>query len=307
MPTHSTSGKSALGIQLTLLTAVMWGLLPIALKEVLVAMDSWTIVWYRFLVAAILLGGWMSLRGQLPARAAFSRPVVKILLLAVCLSSTNYISYMLSLEQVDPSAAQVLIQLAPMLLLIGGVWVFKEPFTRSQTVGALILVLGLLLFFNERLLGLLDFGAHNSLLLGIGFMFLAAVTWAGYGLCQKWLLNALSSQQVMLLLYLLAAMLFFPLADPVSVLQLDRWQLLMLLFCCLNTLVAYGAFAEALNHWEASKVSALVTLAPLFTILFMELLVLFWPQNFQPENLNLLAYLGAFVVVFGSFLASRGR
>lgn len=40
-----------LGIFFALTTAVTWGALPIAMKQVLVAMDPFTIVWYRFTIA----------------------------------------------------------------------------------------------------------------------------------------------------------------------------------------------------------------------------------------------------------------
>ena len=43
------------GFLLSLTAAVMWGMLPVALKEVLTGMDATTIVWYRFLIAGFVL------------------------------------------------------------------------------------------------------------------------------------------------------------------------------------------------------------------------------------------------------------
>ena len=45
----------SLGFILSLITAFMWGVLPIALKELLKGMDASTIVWYRFLFAAFFV------------------------------------------------------------------------------------------------------------------------------------------------------------------------------------------------------------------------------------------------------------
>jgi len=56
-------------------------------------------------------------------------------------------------------------------------------------------------------------------------------------------------------------------------LQLTQLQLWLLVFCCINTLIAYGCFAEAMNLWDASKVSATLALAPLFTIGSLKLVV----------------------------------
>ncbi|MDD9894936.1 MAG: EamA family transporter [Gammaproteobacteria bacterium] len=51
-----------LGFFLSLTTAALWGMLPVALKELLAGMDAWTVVWYRFLVAALVLFFWLYFR-----------------------------------------------------------------------------------------------------------------------------------------------------------------------------------------------------------------------------------------------------
>jgi drug/metabolite transporter (DMT)-like permease len=79
---------------------------------------------------------------------------------------------------------------------------------------------------------------------------------------------------------------------------------LLLIFCCLNTVVAYGAFAEALHHWEASKVSAVLAVTPLFTILFANLVGWLFPAYLSAQQLNLWSWLGAALVVVGSALTA---
>ena len=49
-------GHRRLGLLLALTTAVLWGLLPIALKVVLARLDPYTITWYRFAASALVLG-----------------------------------------------------------------------------------------------------------------------------------------------------------------------------------------------------------------------------------------------------------
>ena len=77
-------------------------------------------------------------------------------------------------------------------------------------------------------------------------------------------------------------------------------------YCCLNTLFGYGAYAEALNRWEVSKVSVVITLVPLFTILFSHLAHYIDPSNFIPE-LNTISYIGALIVVCGAVLSAIGH
>jgi drug/metabolite transporter (DMT)-like permease len=55
-----------LGFGLALLTAVLWGLLPIALKVALTELDPWTITWCRFSGAMLTMAFFLAVRGQLP-------------------------------------------------------------------------------------------------------------------------------------------------------------------------------------------------------------------------------------------------
>jgi drug/metabolite transporter (DMT)-like permease len=75
----------------------------------------------------------------------------------------------------------------------------------------------------------------------------------------------------------------------------------------LNTVVAYGAFAESLQHWEASRVSAILALAPIFTIASMSLMDWFAPGLITPERLTILGLFGAILVVAGSMSISLGK
>lgn len=89
----------------------------------------------------------------------------------------------------------------------------------------------------------------------------------------KVLLRRLASQQILFLLYTLCTIALLPLAKPMVIAQLSDWQLACLIFCGLNTLVGYGATAEAMARWQAAQVSAIITLTPLFTLLFSDLFI----------------------------------
>jgi drug/metabolite transporter (DMT)-like permease len=78
----------------------------------------------------------------------------------------------------------------------------------------------------------------------------------------------------------------------------------MLAFSCANTLIAYGAFAEALDHWEVSRVGAVLALAPLFTLVSSRLVNRFAPGLLPAEELSMLSFMGAVLVVAGSALSA---
>jgi len=295
-----------LGLTLSLTTAALWGILPIALKFLLNGMDAVTIVWWRFAVAAVGLGAFLAWRGGLPRLSGAGRAALAILAIATLTLIGNYVLYLVALDHVTPSVTQVVIQLAPLMLLIGGVVVFHESFARTQWMGFVILGAGLLLFFNERLPLLLRPTA--GLGLGVALTIAAGVCWAVYGLAQKKLLAHFSAQQVLWMIYIGAVVLLLPASAPGEIRGLDGLQIGMLAFCCANTLVAYGSFGEALYHWDLSRVSAVLATAPLFTIAGMWVVERFGLGLVAAEGLNSLSVAGALMVVGGSMtcaLAAR--
>jgi len=299
---HQITGKTVVGLLLALTTAILWGILPIALKILLEVLTANTITAIRFLVAAIMVGVWLGLRGKLPALKSLKQPkIAGLMSIAIVGLLLNYIFYLSGLNNLTAETAQTLIQLAPYLMMLGGVIIFKERLLFWQRVGAVLLVVGLLLFFNERLVTLMLDASSETL--GVLLVIVAAVTWAAYALAQKQLLVHYTSKQIMYLIYVAGTLAFIPVSDfqPIASLSWLQWSLL--LFCCLNTVVAYGAFAEALHHWEASKVSAVLAITPLITIFSANVVAWIWPQ-FVPQQLNLWSWLGALSVVAGSALTA---
>jgi drug/metabolite transporter (DMT)-like permease len=227
------------------------------------------------------------------------------LLLASIGLAGNFVLFNSALEYLNPPVVQVIIQLAPVILLLSSVWLFKEKLGVHQVIGVSCLMFGLLLFFNERLVEL--FTSFTGYTLGVVLAVLAALVWVVYGLAQKVMLRQFSSPQILLMIYLICALMLTPLAVPEQILLMDQRQLGMLMFCCINTLVGYGAFAEAMARWQASQVSAVITLAPLFTIIFVDLASMFWPQYFAAAALNVMGYVGAIVVVSGAMFCAIGH
>ncbi|MCG8591314.1 MAG: DMT family transporter [Proteobacteria bacterium] len=171
-----------------------------------------------------------------------------------------------------------------------------------------MLLAGMALFFGSQLRALA--GEWERYLSGTGLIGLAAVTWAVYGLAQKQLLLTWSSQAIMLCIYAGCSLAFGLAAQPSSLASLDAVAWLLLIFASANTLVAYGTFAAALEHWEASRVSAVLALTPLATLVFSKLAAALWPQQFESASVTPTAVTGAVVVVLGSLgvaLGSRDR
>ncbi|MEE4786834.1 DMT family transporter [Pseudomonas alliivorans] len=301
---HISSGRWVYGLCLALLTALLWGILPVKLKQVLQAMDPVTVTWFRLLVSGSLLFVWLASVKRLPSFRLLGRKGKVLVVLAVLGLVGNYMLYLVGLRMLSPGTTQLLIQIGPILLLISSIFLFKERFSLGQGIGLAILLIGFGLFFNRRLVELLT--SLGDYTLGVLIVIMASVVWTFYGLSQKQLLTVWNSLQVMMVIYLFCALLITPWAHPAEALQLSPLQGWLLLACCLNTLVAYGAFAEALAHWEASRVSATLALTPLITLASVAIAAWLWPTYVQAEEINALGYGGALLVVLGSALTALG-
>lgn len=294
-----------LGLGFTLVTVFMWGLLPIALKLVLAVMDPVTISWYRFSLSALIALLWYGYRRGAQLRALLFGRHWPLSLAAVIGLLSNYLLYIWGLDLITPGAAQILIQLAPLLLLVSSVLLFKEHFSGTQWLGVVVLMIGMLLFFHLRLTKMVhtseDYWAGIALIVG------AAVTWCAYGLAQKQLLVEHHAQDILFLLCLAGTLALWPVAQPQQIRALDTTQLALLAFCGLNTIVAYGCFGLALSHWQSSRVSAVLPLAPLLTLLFTALLDYFQLADIASEPMDWLTSLGALLVVAGAMVAALPR
>ena len=139
----------------------------------------------------------------------------------------------------------------------------KKSLDYTKKIGLVLLLVGLVLFFNDKLDG---FQGESRYLTGVLLSLAGSLIWVAYGMAQKLMLRRFSSPQILLMIYFGCLLVFTPVAEFSQVRELSPLAFGCLVYCCLNTLFGYGAYAEALNRWEVSKVSVVITLVPLFTI-----------------------------------------
>ncbi|MTJ12011.1 DMT family transporter [Anabaena sp. UHCC 0187] len=302
---HQSSGRWRLGLGLSLVTVFLWGILPLALTVTLQALDVYTVVWFRFLTAFLLLVIYLFSQQKLPNLAELRATSWQLLVVATIFLAANYFLFMQGLALTTPANAQVIIQLSSVLLSFGGLIIFHERYTLSQWLGVAILTLGFALFFHAQLATIIT--AKGQYLLGSGLTVLGAIAWAIYALSQKQLLQSLSSAKIMLIIYGGCALLFTPFAKIKTIFTLDSFHFSTLLFCAFNTLIAYGAFAESLAHWQASRVSSVIALTPIITLTSVWLMSVSFPSIITPENISLTGIFGALLVVSGSISIALGR
>lgn len=298
----SSSYRPLFGFFLALTCTLLWGALPIFLTLALQSMNGETITFYRFLFAAVVVGITLVIQQSLPSVTQIRRSGLWLMLLAAFGLTLNYVLNLYGLMFIDPETVQVVTQLAPFLLMIGSIVIYKESFNLIEALGATVLFTGLLVFFNENLNRV--FSTESDYSAGVWLIVLGSFAWALYALLQKRLLKVYSAKQLTFLIYGIGALCLLPLTSLEQLVSMNTLQLGALIFCCFNTVFAYGSFTEALNVWEASKVSAVIAATPIFTLLFMAFCVHYFPNIFVASDLNQWAYIGAVIVVIGSVLTA---
>lgn len=286
------------GLFFSTLCVLFWSMLPIALKISGGFSDPITLTWIRFTVAGLVVLTWQANRGLLKEFLTLTRRQWLILCAAGSCLIVNYTFYAWSLDFLHPGTAQLSFQVAPIFLALGGLVFFKER-VRWQQWGCFgVLAVGMLMFFHPVLEGSVS---GDPRLIATGFLIIqaSAFAWCLYALLQKSLSNALSSSNILLAIYLYALVVMLPFSQPSELRQMNTSQTLIVVFCCINTLIAYGSFAKAMNYWQTVQVSAAIALTPVVAFSLAELCVSLglWQNQIQSAHADTLSLTGMMVVV----------
>ena len=300
------SSDRRLGLAMAALTALLWGFLGIALKVALDWVPPITIVWLRFAAAFVVLAVLLGVRRPQCLRILVRPPVLA--LVAAAGLTANYVFYLLGVHFTSPGHAQVLIQLAPLLLAGVGVLFFGERLTRGQALWGLVALAGMGLFYRDQLTQLVgadgaaagDGSLAADAARGNLWILVAAVSWVVYaGLQKRLTARDVTPQDLNLLLYLFPAVVLTPFVEWDTLAPLSGAQWGMMAFLAANTLVAYGALGEALKRLPAHEVSLIIILNPLITLATMAVLTLLEVTWIEPERISPWGYGAAVVVLIG--------
>lgn len=292
----------ARGVFFAFTTAALWGLLPIAMKIALRDFAPGSIVWFRFLFAFAALWLFLSFKRQRPHTLLIKPPLFGILA-GLCLSG-NYYYFVRGVGDSSPSNAAVLIQIAPVLVVLIGVGVFKERFSRQQGGGLAVAAIGFFLFFRDQQASAVDLELYTT---ANGFVLLAGVLWAAYMTFQKSLAPKYEAQHLNLLVYGIASLVLVSAVHWDDYVRAGAAGWGLLVFLGINTLLAYGFLAEAIKYIPLWLISVIVTLNPFITLVAMRILPAVQPGLVEAEHIGALGYLGAVTAIGGVTLVIRKK
>ncbi|MDH5761676.1 MAG: DMT family transporter [Nitrospinota bacterium] len=281
------------------ITALLWGILPILMKIALRDFSGTSIVWFRFAFAFPALFLFLKYRNKKPEAVLLAPPVMGIL--SGIFLAANYYCFLKGVETSSPSNAGILIQTAPVLLVILGVVLFNERFDRKQGVGLFVAVVGFILFYRDQSLKL-GAGDYTESTL---YVEAAALLWVGYMVFQKKLAGLHEAQNLNLLVYGTAAVVLTPAVTWADFNGGHPGSWVLMAFLGLNTLLAYGCLAEAVKYIPLWLLSVVITLNPFITLAVMHLLPTVAPGLVTPEAIGLWGYIGAGTAVIGVIMVIR--
>jgi drug/metabolite transporter (DMT)-like permease len=281
-----------------LFAVVVWGASFIATKVALRDVSPATVVWLRFAMGVVILGGIVAARKQisLPARnelAYFALLGFLGITFHQWLQSTGLVT-------AQATTTAWIVASTPVFIAILGWLVLKESLGWLRTAGILLAAAGVLLVVskgNLRTLAPGEFGTPGDFLILI-----SAPNWAIFSILSRRGLEKHPAARMMFFVmaigWLFSSVLFFMDSGPgeLTNLSLPGWLGIAFLgiFC---SGLAYIAWYDALQSLPASQVGVFLYLEPLVAVLVAGIVL--------GETVNLASLLGGLIILLGVYLVNR--
>jgi drug/metabolite transporter (DMT)-like permease len=299
--TNNASRCFIYGLFFSFTTALFWGMLPVALKLSYGFSDPVTLTWLRFTVAGAIVWLWQKRQGKLGQFRTLNRAEWLKLAFAGVFLIINYTCYAWSLTFLTPDATQLCMQTSPLFLALGGWIFFKEYISLAQWFCFAVLFAGLILFFHPVFGGGSSLGT-TALVIGVAITWTSSLAWSFYALLQKSLFAKLDASNILMFIYLFAMVVMLPFSSPSDLQHMSGSDMLIALFCCLNTIIAYGSFAKALTYWQTVQVSSMIAMTPVISFLIVGLCMSmgWWSDVIHATSADLFSVIGMGIVVLGA-------
>ena len=285
--------------------AVFWGASWSWGRIVVQAMPPLTAGALRFLLASVLLCGWLLYcYGMAPLKALRARQWLGLALAAAFGVCGYAVCFMYALQQVPAGKAATVVALNPVPPLLLAAWLFGERLNGRMLLGMLLAVCGALLAISR--------GAPLALLTGkVGqgeYLLLCTVLcWSAYTLLGRVLLKGIAPLVTTLCTALLGGLMLLATAGVVEgwaawaqvLAAPPRAHASLFGLASAATALAYLWFFAGIGRIGVGKASAYMALVPLFAILVATL----W----LGEALHVSLWFGGVLVVGGMLLMNLGR
>ncbi len=286
------------GVLYAIITASFWGFMAIVLKVITYDLPPVTVVWFRFLIAFLVLSIW-TLLFRKSDFTIFRHPPWMLLAAALFLG-LNYTGFIAGIKYVSPSSSQVFIQIAPVSFALAGILIFHEHVNWKHILGFILVLSGIGLFYSEQLKDLV--GSSENFTLGMFLVLGGGLSWAVFATLQKSLVTQYPPNQLNLFIYGFCTVALLPMVHFSKLPGMSSTNWYILLYLGLNTVLAYGSLALAIKYTEATRVSVIITLNPIITFVTMAILTRMQVSWIEPESFSIFSIIGALTVLTGAIM-----
>ena len=280
------------------LAVLFWGASFIATKIALREVSPVTVVWLRFLMGVLLLGGAVVLRRQIGLPSG--KELAYLALLGAIGITFHQWLQSVGLVTSQASTTAWIVATTPIFMALLG-WIFlKEKLGILQIAGIFLAVLGVLLVVTGGDLKRISagkFGAPGDLLILI-----SAPNWAVFSILSRRSLAKFPATQMMFYVmcfgWLFTSVLFFsgPGLSEIRNLSLDGWLAISFLGVACSGL-AYIFWYDGLQTLKSAQVGAFLYLEPLIAVAVSFVVI--------GEQLFLASILGGAGILLGVWLVNR--
>ena len=282
-----------------LFAVVIWGGTFIATKIALLEVSPATIVWIRFAIGVVILGGTVLARKQfaLPERS----DLAYLALLGFIGVTFHQWLQATGLQTAQATTTAWIVATTPVFIALLGWLVLKEKFDWLRVSGIILAAFGVLLIVSKGDLVSLASGSFGTP--GDFLIFISAINWSVYTVLARRELARHPAARMMFYVMLFGWLFttiwifgFGPGLSEIGRLTIKGWSAILMLGI-FGSGFAYIAYNDALQALPASQLGASLNIEPLVTTLLAAVMI--------GEAITLLTLLGGAIILFGVWLVNR--
>lgn len=272
-----------------LITAIIWGAAPPIIKYTLNFISPIDFLLYRFLIVSLLLLIPLILRIKKVKPTKNQWP--QYLILGFLGTPLTLFLLFTGMNKATAMAGSIIWVIAPILVILGGAFWFKEQVTLREKIGIGLVLTGTLMTIFQPLLQAQSMLHQN--VLGNLLIFLGTVAWATFTLLAKkakldsFILTASS--------FLVGTLVLLPFFQPASL----SWPALpgIIYMAVFGSIIAYFTYLYGHQQIEVSEAAIFTYLQPLFGVP----LAAIWLK----EIITLSFLIGVILIATGVFIAEK--
>lgn len=293
MPNQLSSQK-AKAVFLTLLAGTLWGTSFPVIKIGLADTDPFAFLFWRFLVASVLLVIVMLLLRKLEFKKADSR----LLVFLGIANAAGYLLQYVGMNYTTAAKAALFVNLSAMWVALLSPKLLGESFSKKKIVGVLFGLLGIILVSTN-----LDFSSiMGGQIAGDLMLIISGVAWAVFMVYNKRLLmnsaSATFQSMTWVVVFTMLSILPFSFLAGSRFMALTPYAWFAVFYTAIVCwVIPYYLWLEGLKHLSAST-STILLLSEIVVAVILSILVL-------KEPITLFSTIGAFFIVIAIALVSK--